>query len=301
VFVWSQAILEAEIHSVDLVREENLFSPSASLSWEATDNSNYYLSISKGFKGGGFNAIAMSSNLDEIEYEEEEAISTEIGAKFELLDGEMVINTAIFNVEYDDMQTTLFTGGTTFIVDNAAKATSQGVEVEMRWLLSDEFTLDVAAGYIDFEFDDYKNAGCTAAQINASGLTGSACAASHVNDLTGRTNQDVPELTMSVSLQHEVMIGEYTLLSRVDANYSDEYYAASDLDPISIQESYTVVNASVALISPETDWQVNFVAKNITDEKYFSYANDVPLISEAMFAAFSQPATYSVEFSYTFE
>jgi outer membrane receptor protein involved in Fe transport len=301
VYIWSQALMEATPHVTELTREESLFSPSASLTWQASDNSNYYFSVSKGFKGGGFNAIAMSANKDEIEYENEEAISTEIGAKFELLDGEMILNTAIFNVTYDNMQTTLFTGGTTFVVDNAAKATSQGVEVEMRWLLSDSLTLDVAAGYIDFSFDDYKNAGCTARQLLDTGLNGTDCANAGINDLTGRTNQDVPELTMSLSLQHEMMLGEYTLVSRADMNYVDEYFATADLDPITVQEAYNLVNASITLISPESDWQLNFVAKNLTNEEYFSYANDVPLFTGSQFVAFNQPTTFSVEFSYTFE
>jgi outer membrane receptor protein involved in Fe transport len=301
VYIWSQALMEATPHVTELTREESLFSPSASLTWQASDNSNYYFSVSKGFKGGGFNAIAMSANKDEIEYENEEAISTEIGAKFELLDGEMILNTAIFNVTYDNMQTTLFTGGTTFVVDNAAKATSQGVEVEMRWLLSDSLTLDVAAGYIDFSFDDYKNAGCTARQLLDTGLNGIDCANAGINDLTGRTNQDVPELTMSLSLQHEMMLGEYTLVSRADMNYVDEYFATADLDPITVQEAYNLVNASITLISPESDWQLNFVAKNLTNEEYFSYANDVPLFTGSQFVAFNHPTTFSVEFSYTFE
>ena len=168
-FIWSQAIMEAYPHSVPLSREENLFSPSASLSWLASDSASFYLSVSKGFKGGGFNAIAMSPDLDEIEYENEEAISSEIGGKFEFFDGSVLLNTALFNVAYDNMQTTLFTGGTTFVVENAAKATSRGLEAELRWLINDEFTFDANFGYIDFEFDDYKNAGCTAQQIIDSG------------------------------------------------------------------------------------------------------------------------------------
>jgi len=300
-YVWSIALMEATPHLTTLVREESLFSPSASLSWQATDNSNYYFTISKGFKGGGFNAIAMSPDPDEIEYENEEAISTEIGAKFELLDGSMVLNTAIFNVAYDNMQTTLFTGGTTFVVDNAAKATTQGVEVELTWLLTDELTLDAAIGYIDFSFDDYKNAGCTARQLLDTGLSGAACSEAGINDLTGRTNQDVPEITVSLSLQHEYMIGDYTLISRADVNYIDEYYATADLDPLTIQESYTLLDASIMLVSPDADWNVNLVAKNITNAEYFYYANDVPLFVGSQFAYFHAPRTLNLEFSYTFE
>ncbi|AAZ25234.1 TonB-dependent receptor [Colwellia psychrerythraea] len=300
-FIWSQAIMEAFPHSVPVSREENLFSPSASLTWLASDSASFYVSVSKGFKGGGFNAIAMSPDLDEIEYENEEAISSEIGGKFEFFDGTVLLNTAIFNVAYDNMQTTLFTGGTTFVVENAAKATSRGLEAELRWLINDEFTLDANLGYIDFEFDDYKNAGCTAQQVIDSGLTGSACAAAGLNDLSGKTNQDVPEITLSLSLQHEFAINEYVVTSRIDSNYVDDFFATADLDPITVQEAYIVWNAAVSIASSDGLWKTDLIFKNITDESYFYYANDVPLFAGSQFASFSQPSTVTLQFSYLFE
>ena len=300
-FVWSQAVMEAQPHAVPVSRDEKLFSPSVSLSWQASDKANYYVSVSKGFKGGGFNAIAMSPDLEEIEYENEEAISSEIGGKFEFFDGIVLLNTAIFNVAYDNMQTTLFTGGTTFVVENAAKATSRGLEAELRWLINDEFTLNANLGYIDFEFDKYVNAGCTAQQVIDSGLTGSACAAAGMNDLSGKTNQDVPELTLSVSLQHEFSINEYMITSRVDGNYVDDFFATADLDPITVQDSFIVWNAAVSVASPSALWKTDLILKNITDESYFYYANDVPLFAGSQFASFSQPSTVTLQVSYLFE
>ncbi len=132
-------------------------------------------------------------------------------------------------------------------------------------------------------------------------MSGSACAEAGINDLTGRTNQDVPEITVSLSLQHEFMIGDYTLLSRADVNYIDEYYATADLDPLTIQEAYTLFDASVMLVSPDDDWNVKLVAKNITNAEYFYYANDVPLFVGSQFAYFHAPRTLNLEFSYTFE
>ncbi len=301
VYIWSLSLLEANIHSTPIKRKENLFSPSVSLSWDASDTSNYYFSVSKGFKGGGFNAVSMTADVEDIEFENEEAISTEIGGKFELLDSTLIINTAIFNVDYDDMQTTLFTGGTTFVVENAAKANSRGLETEIRWLMTDEITLDVNIGLIDFEFKDYVNAGCTSAQLLESGLNGSACAAAGINDLTGRTNQDVPEITLGLSLLHETDIGEYSLSSRLDVNYVDEFYAASDLDPVAVQDAYTVVSASISLASPDSGWKADLIMKNITDEQYFYFSNDVPLFSGSQFVSFSTPMTATLQFSYLFE
>ncbi|WP_286267327.1 TonB-dependent receptor [Thalassotalea atypica] len=300
-YVWSIALLEATVHDTPIEREENLFSPSVSLSWQQSDTANYYASVSKGFKGGGFNSFAMSAETGEIEYENEKAISSEIGAKFEFFDGDLMLNTAIFSVDYEDMQTTLFTGGTTFVVDNAAKATSRGLEAEMRWVLNDNFLLDVNLGYIDFEFEDYTNAGCTGLQIAQSGLNGAACALAGINDLSGKTTQDVPELTMSASLQHEFAFNEYEVISRLDLNYSDEYFATADLDPLTKQDAFTLVNFSASLTSVESNWQADLIVKNITDESYYYYAADMPLFAGSHFASYSIPRTVTVQLSYLFE
>ncbi|MEW6996990.1 TonB-dependent receptor [Colwelliaceae bacterium BS250] len=297
---WGAALFEATPHEFDLSRSESHFSPSASLSWTVSDDATLYSSYSKGFKSGGFNALAMGPNPEDAEYEEEEANSYEIGGKFTLLDGSANLNIAIFSTEFKDMQTTVFTGGTTFVVDNAAEATSQGLELDFKWNFTEEWTVYSTFGYIDFEFDSYLNAGCTAKQMFDNGLNGAQCAAAGINDLSGRTNQDVPEFTTMLGLQYDTMVGEYQLVSRVNVNYLDDYYAAGDLDEASLVEGYALVDASVKLISPDEDWDVAFIARNLTDEEYYYYHNDTPLLGGTHHAATSAPATYNIQLSYYF-
>ncbi len=298
---WGLAVLDAIEHSNELDRNETHFSPAASLSWTVDNNTNLYASYAEGVKGGGFNSFAMSEDPEEAEYDEEEATSYEIGGKFNLLDGSLKLNTAAFYTEFDDMQTTQFTGGTTFVVANAAEATSKGIEMDMVWNITDEWTLYSNFGWIDFEFDSYKNAGCTAMQIVEGGhANGGACAAAGGNDLSGETNQDVADYTGSLAVQYATMIGEYELVTRIDANYTDEYYAAPDLDEASLVDSYTLVDASVRLISPEGDWDIAFIGRNLTDKEYFMYHNDTPLVTGAHQAGTAAPATYTFQFSYHF-
>lgn len=297
---WGVAVLEATPHSNDLKRSESHFSPNVNLNWSVNDDTNLYIAYSKGFKGGGFNAFAMTADPAEAEYDEEEATSYEIGGKFILADGAATLNAAIFDTDYDNMQTTQFTGGTTFVVANAAQATSQGIELDLTWLVSDDWTIYSTFGYIDFEFVSYPDAGCTALQIQDSGLSGAGCAAAGINDLSGRTNQDVPEFTASLGLEYATTIGEYDLVTRLNLDHSDDFYAAQDLDEESKVDAFTLVDLSIRLMSPDGDWDVAFIGRNLTDETYFYYHNDTPLLTGTHQATPMAPSTYTVQFSYHF-
>ncbi|QOL24585.1 TonB-dependent receptor [Thalassotalea sp. LPB0316] len=300
-YFWSIAVLEATPHANDLERNESHFSPNVNLNWTLNQDTNLYVSYSKGFKGGGFNSFAMSADPAEAEYEDEEATSFEVGGKFVLAEGAATLNAAIFDTDYDNMQTTQFTGGTTFIVSNAAQATSQGLELDLTWLVSDDWTVYSTFGYIDFEFVSYENAGCTALQVVEGGYANAAaCAAAGGNDLSGKTNQDVPKFTASVGLEYMTTVGEYDLISRLNLNHSDDFFAAPDLDPESKVDAFTLVDLSMRLASPDGDWDVAFIARNLTDEKYFYYHNDTPLLTGSHQVATMPSSTYTLQFSYHF-
>lgn len=289
------AVLEAVPHEFRLQRTEEDVSPSLNLQWDFSEQTMLYAAVSRGFKGGGFNSIALSDDADEAEYENEKAVAYELGSKTRFFEGRAELNVALFRVTFDDLQTTQFTGSTSYIVTNAAAAETRGVELDGRWQITPNFRIQGSAGYVDFEFKNYPSAGCTAAQIAGGGFAnGAACSAAGVNDLSGRTNQDTPEFTASVSLIHIADVGNFELNSQVDVNYSDEYYAAGDLDPNIIQDAFTKVNASIAFGPKNGNWDIALVARNITDEETYSYANDMPLFSGTHFGLVQRPRTIAL-------
>lgn len=299
--VWSAALLEVNEHSNFLTIEESLFSPAASITWEASDTANFYASVSKGFKGGGFNAIAMSVDPEDAIFQKESALSTEIGSKLTLVDGALDVNLAIFNIDFEDMQTTVFTGGTTYIVRNAAQATSRGLEADMKWYVSNNITLNGSVGYLDFKFDDYKIAACTGAQLLANPqLNAAQCSAAGINDMSGKANQDAPEWKVTMGGQHQATIGNFEITSLLSVTYVDEYFGQPSADPVTIQESVTLVNAAINVKPVDGNWEVSLIGKNLSDENYFWYTNGVPLFTGSYFASYSAPSSLALEFSYTF-
>ena len=301
-------------------RDEESTTWSANLQWEPTDWGMFYASAGTGFKAGGFNSFYMGlsagrgADSRDVEFDDEEVITYEIGGKMTLLDGVAELNFAIFRTEYDDLQVSVFSGGTTFDVQNAAEATSQGVEIDGRWAATDKLTLQASLGYIDFEFDKFPNQACTSRQftdsrqaVYASQLSdpvqaaivsltynNAACAAAGVNDLEGETSAHTPEWSANVSATYIQPIGEYELSLIANGNYSDEAYRQDDLDPLLLDDDHWYVDATAVFGPMDGKWDIALIGKNLTDEEGFAWGNDIPLFAGSVSWAPMPPRSVAV-------
>ena len=81
---------------------------------------------------------------------------------------------------------------------------------------------------------------------------------------------------------------------------------ASQDDPVTNSDSYTKVNARVALESSDGTWSVAFVGKNLTDETTYNWGNDATLSGDGLgfdrsyFHQFEAPRTYEFQARYNF-
>lgn len=310
-----------------MTRDEDSFTWSANLMWRPSNNAMTYASVSTGFKAGGFNSFyggdaggAGDSSTD-VAFEEEEVISYEIGGKLSVWGGRGEINTAIFRAEYDDLQVSVFTGGTTFEVQNAAEAVSQGVEVDSRWVLRDDINLQASLAYIDFEYKMFRNQACTSQQfINARqlayeaalgdpanaalvalGYSNASCAAAGLNDLAGRTSENTPEWQASLSVDYFLDFDNGAeLKTTLGVNWHDSVYRQADLDPASRQSAITKVNASILLTSPSANWDIALNIRNLTDREELLYVNDTGVFIGTSQSHSSEPRSFTLKARYQF-
>lgn len=282
-------------HSLTGDRTEKSLTPSLTLSYQLNDDTLFYIKGAQGFKSGGFDA---RSNLGgNFEFEEEEVVSYELGSKLTLDEGAAELNIAIFQMKFDDLQTSVFDGQVGFNVENAGKATTSGIELDGRWAVTDEITLVGGLGLLDFEWDDFKGAKCFSSNVLVSDNvdeTGTSC------DLTGETNALVPEVTANIGIEHATIIfDEYELITNLDVNYRTEFYTSTDLNPFTMQDAYAKVNLSIALMYEDT-WQVALVGKNLTDEVTRNFSFDLPF-TKGGYANMVEPGrSVGVQFSYNF-
>jgi len=287
-------------HNLDGDLGEDSLTPSISFEWDANENVMVYGSVSTGFKSGGFDARA--NNIGSWEFAEEEATAFEVGFKSTLLDGNMEFNSALYLTDYDDLQIAQFDGTLGFNVGNAAETEVRGFEIDGRWLLSDNFTLNYALGYLDHEYKDYQNGNCYNRQV-PDGIVGNQ--GNQLCDFTGRDGQYTPEITASLSLRYEQPIGANGMMLKALAayNYTDEQNVHVNLDPLYNIDAYGLIDLSVGL---ETDkWSVAVLGQNVGDEDVITYVGNSPLSGSSFgtntfYGFIAPPQTVTVRGEYRF-
>ena len=280
---------------VEGTRDETKFSPEVKLIWNTGSDSLWYLSWSEGFKSGSYDFRANNKNFypdmeSSFEFDDEEASNVEFGGKFTLADGAMELNFAAFYTEFDDLQISIFDGILGFNVGNAASARVQGIEADMRYAMTDHLTLSGSAAYTDFEFTDFENGQCYFGQAPNTDLDGDGTP--ELCSYTGKSNQLVSDFQANFALDIDMPINDSLEAHAVfDVFYTDDYDASATFDPALIQDSYTMINARLAVGSTSGRWQVGLLAKNLSDEKILSFGGDTPLAGST-FGAKSNYAFY---------
>jgi iron complex outermembrane recepter protein len=328
-------LLESTPHDFSrdqLDRKENKTTYSGTLQWKATDTFNAYISTSSGFKAGGFNVAALSASAAEAEFGPEEVVAYELGFKAGLFGGRAQLNAAFFFTDIEDLQGSQFTGGTSFIVQNAAEAETKGVEVDARYQFNKDIGVSVAASYTDFEFTSFPRPGCSVQQVLAlreatfaqggallvdgdptndaiglvtqllgSNQTQRECSNMGINNLQGRTGVEVPDFTAQLGLDYHVEFGNFAIDALGQLEYNDEQFRQTDLDPVARSGSFAKTNLALAFYRMGSPWKVSLIGRNIFDKDTFSYRNDTPLVDNARQSIIDKPRTVRVQLQYEFE
>ena len=280
-------------YTVNDSRTDSDTTPSINVQYDLGEHSMLYASFSQGFKSGGFDFESGG------EFDEETVDAWELGIKSRLAGGSVELNAALFRSEFSDLQVAAW-NGTSFVTSNAAEATTQGVEIDGRWQISDDWLLWGAVGFLDAEYDDFPDAVCTAAQqvrhAEETGLSPASC----TQDLSGKVLQFSPEWAGTLNIEYFRMFGNgLSLTATGGLDFSDAYYTALDLDPHSKQDSYTKWNARLQLAG-EGGWSVALVGKNLTDERTTTWVNDVPFFRGAFFGSVDPRRSIGVQARYEF-
>jgi iron complex outermembrane recepter protein len=141
----------------------------ANIEYKFTDDTMVYVSESRGFKSGGFNAFGTGPNPP---YQPEILDSTELGIKSYFLDRRGYATASVYDNRYDNLQVTagVPTGGV--IIYNAAKASIKGFELEGQFKLTDALSVTANAAYTHAVYVTFENGqGVDGNLVNATGNT----------------------------------------------------------------------------------------------------------------------------------
>ena len=280
----------------DLRAEE--VSASVNVEFDINDDVLSYVSLTQGFKSGGFDA--RSNTAANFEFEKEKALALELGIKSTLADGRGELNATAYRTQYKNLQVSQFDGALGFNVGNAKKTVVQGLEVDGRWGISSDLTMTYSAAYLDHEFEDFKNGNCYQYQVP----DGDFVDGTQLCDYSGKSGQYTPEYSASIGLEYLLPVGDgLDLRFTTNANWVDEQNVHVNLAPEGDIDAYTLLNVGVALEAD--DWNLALLVKNALDEEIVTYRGNAPLSgttfnTNTQYGFIAQPMTIVLQGSKTF-
>ena len=123
---------------------ENRVSGKLGLDYRANDDVLIYGSVSTGFKSGGYFGDFTFDSSELAPFGIEEVTAIEAGFKATMAGGSLQLNGAIFNYDYEGIQTVIATDAGTFPLTNADEATINGAELDLNWAPTE--SLDMRPG-----------------------------------------------------------------------------------------------------------------------------------------------------------
>ncbi|HEY5566408.1 MAG TPA: TonB-dependent receptor [Gammaproteobacteria bacterium] len=246
----------------------------AGAEYRFADNVMGYVSYSEGFKSGGwttrlsFPHITIEANPpqnpDRLDFDPETATSYEIGVKSELLDRRVMLNTALFTTDYENIQV-LVQQGISPVFANAGDGDISGLEVELTGVLTDRFSLTGSLGYLDAEYTRLDPGIVPLSVLNPETLD--------LNDKFINT----PDLSYSLGGEYRFPLQAGGDLSvRLDYIYKDEI--ANDImnNALLVQDEIDLVNLALSYTPAGGNWSLSFGGRNLTDERYImsGFRND---------------------------
>ena len=251
------------------------------LSHDHTGELTSFLSLSRGYKAGGFNLGIVPD--DRREFDAETMWNLEAGIKSLLLGGAATLNVSAFYSLRDDQQVrTSFQlvpgdpASFVFFTDNAAEGRTIGLEAELRWSVSETLELYANLGLLDAEFEDF-----VTPQV----------------DLGGRAQAHAPDYTFAAGASYSHPNGVF---ARLDLTARDAFYFDVSHDQKS--RPYELVNGRVGYAGD--DWSVQLWARNLFDRSYavrgFYFGNEPPNFPNTLYTRAGDPLQLGVTFDMNF-
>ena len=259
----------------------------ARFAFDLTDQLNAYVSAGTGFKATSWNlgrdSRPFAADVPALEAagltvpnlvpasrlaDPEDSTLYEVGLKGAF--DNWTFNLAIFDQEIENFQENVFQG-TGFVLTNAGKQSTTGVEIDVLWALTDNFDWFIAGTFLDPTYDDY---------VGAPGVGGPV-------DLSGTKVPGVSETSINTWARWTFDLG-----SSMSGFVRAEYYYESDTQVISnVPESVasrqvSMINASAGL-RWDNGFEVMLWGRNLNDDEFLQSA------FPTTFQNLADPFTYS--------
>ncbi len=277
-----------------------LQAPDAWLDTMSLDHLMGYFTYSQGFRGGGFNALTAGTD-DLASFGPETLDNFEVGIKTIGWDQRVTFNLSLFLGNYDDIQVVTVEaipdpdapGGVEIVrlTQNAADATSKGIEFELTAIPLDGLQITGNVGILDARFGTY--------------VVPDPANPGNDQDFSGDRFSNVPRLQTFLSAQYsfpiEAGVGELNgwLTPRVDWSYQSLIEYAGDVTELQ-QPGVNLLAARLSYSFYDDRAQVALWARNLIDREYFNAVQPLDSVFGASTRYYAPPRTFGGELSYRF-
>lgn len=250
------------------------------LNFQPFANQLYYGSVSTGFKSGGFNGGFAFSPVEFSEYEAEEIIAYEIGSKLSFFQQTLQLNTSLFYYQVTNPQ--LNADGPTppsLITTNADSSRHLGAEIDAWWRPQRGLDIKLGLGWLDAEYGEFFVLG---------------------ESQKGNKVVNSPEWTFNGLLRYErPLIEGIKIIGLTDFSYRSDRHLESMNLQTAHEPGYWLVNARVALASNDNMVEVGIWGKNLTNQEYRYYVNDISSLG-VVGDFWNEPLTYGIDLTMKF-
>lgn len=262
-------------HAKDFVSSASFrqFTPKFTLQYLTNKDNLYYISITRGYKPGGFNTIFKTDA--ERTYDPEYSWNYEVGTRLKFLNGRLTAEADLFYIDWRHMQTTYTVPGVGNVIANAGHTDNKGFELSLAYHPIKSLQLNLNYGYTHARYLEYKK--------------------SAREDFSGNRLPMVPNHTLSLN-------GTYTIMP---AGWFDKIIFNTGLtglgriywadDNIVRQNFYATLNAKVSLTKDIFTWEI--WGKNLTATDYMAYGFKA---SQGNYAQRGKPLTFGTAVSVSF-
>ena len=247
--------VSAATPAVSSSRTDTMPSVRAGVIWQPTESQSYYISYGTSFNPSA-ETVTLTAAQENVSPEKNR--SYELGAKFDLFDGNLQLNSALFQIEKTNARTT---NALTSEVTLDGDIRVRGLEANAVGYITQHW--QIMAGYTHLDGKVVNSNDTTTLAIPAPTGTGTVNATiASEGKVLQNTPDDVATLWTTYTLFDALEIGGGAVYS------SDRYVNNFETAKI---DGYTRFDATVAWRQPKYDVRLNL--QNVTDKKYFEVAS----------------------------
>lgn len=264
----------------DLAPRETMVGGNAALEYRRDQRRTTYLTVSRGYKAGGFN-LGTVVPVDRREFAAELLHSIELGTKFDDPQRGLRYDIALFHMRRSAQQVStsaqLDPGDPLsfiYLTDNAARGVNEGLEASLSARLAARVTVGATLGVLRTRFADYVVAG---------------------RDLSGRAQAHAPRHQGSLSIEYREPRGWFARadLQRVAAFFfSDSHEQRS--------QPYTLLNLRAGFDAGR--WRIDGWVRNALNDDYamrgFFFGNEPPDFADKLYVQLADPRAAGINFAW---